>query len=192
MDREKFLKRLEHFRSEDRHECNLISARMGWLLAGQSFLITAYAIANNHSNPWFRIGCTIILFIVGEYFTRKLGDAIRAAHAVINAWHAREKQLEAELDGSTDVDRELRSYFIGRKWAATPRGDDPIEPHGETRILENLGPAEFLKNLCGLQQMKRTSEDLWHDNSFEFQRNIYWVFLRVWIALLALSVILSR
>ncbi len=45
------LDRLKYYRSEIRHEFDLISARLSSYLTAQSFLVLAYAAAMNNTNP---------------------------------------------------------------------------------------------------------------------------------------------
>jgi hypothetical protein len=129
LDKDSFLSRLRHYREEDRHECNLINARMGWLITGQSFLITAFAITANNSDAWFRMGSTIALFVTAEYFARKLSCALLQAELVIYDWHAKEAELAAEVSRVADVElrTELESYFIGRNWKK--QGEDEDQRH---------------------------------------------------------------
>jgi len=158
LSREAFLSRLKHYREEDPHECNLINARMSWLIGGQSFLIGAYVIAANNSDVWFRLGITLCLFVIAEYCARKLAKSITQADLVIDDWHYKEADLQEDVKGVKDNElrKEMESYFIGRQWKK--RGEE---------------------------------EDKRHRESFSFQRNIYWVFLFIWVGLLILSLVLN-
>ena len=159
LTRDPFLSRLKHYREEDRHECNLINARMSWLINGQSFLIGAYVIAANNSDVWFRVGITVCLFVIAEYCARKLSKAITQAESVIDEWHAKEAILQEEVKSVQDIElrKEMESYFVSRQWPKE-RGEKEDERHRE---------------------------------SFAFQRNIYGIFLFIWIGLLVLSLVLN-
>ncbi|MFN6399000.1 MAG: hypothetical protein ACK449_03810 [Planctomycetota bacterium] len=159
LSRVEFLSRLKHYREEDRHECNLINARMSWLINGQSFLIGAYVIAANNSDIWFRVGITVCLLVIAEYFARKLSKAISQADSVIDEWHVKEARLQEEVKSVQDIElrKEMESYFVGRQW----------------------------------QKALGEKEDERHRESFAFQRNIYWIFLFIWIALLVMCLVLN-
>ena len=58
------LERYQLFRSRIEHEDNLIMERLSWLMASQSFLFTAYAIATN--------GLTNATLINGDVFVKRL------------------------------------------------------------------------------------------------------------------------
>lgn len=131
---EKFLALFNICREEDRHECNLINHRMTWLVTVQSFLIASYSIiAVGAISEYFRIGVTIVLFVIGILSATQLIRAVHAAERVIKDWHSREAILllsnkteagpyESQYRGLIDIERqwpvEEKDYKFLKKFLA--------------------------------------------------------------------------
>ena len=118
-----FIKRLEYYRAEDRHECSLVNYRMSWLTTCQSFLIAAFVIVHNSQSIVLRLSLSILIPVVGIYVARKIKLSIQEADNIIDRWHQKEHDWLADVDRLTDVTlREyLRSFWGGRNW----KGVDP-------------------------------------------------------------------
>jgi hypothetical protein len=93
------------YRAEDKHECDLLSARVNALLTSQSLLVTASAIlyANGKVVP----GRVVAIF--GMFFCFVVCLAICMSCAVLRRWHEHGKQLVQD-NGTA-----LKNYHYGRK-----------------------------------------------------------------------------
>lgn len=118
-----FIKRLEYYRSEDRHECALVGYRMNWLVTCQAFLIAAYVVIHGSHALAFRLGFDVLLPLIGVYVARSIHMSIAEGDTVIYFWHRKERAWYEEICELED--QVLRTYlltFWGDRWpASSPR-----------------------------------------------------------------------
>jgi hypothetical protein len=113
-------------RSQIEHEDNLVSARLSWLLASQSFLFTAYAITLNGPPlshfKMFETNASLLIFlltIVGIVSALLIWVSILAGIAAM---------------------RNLKTDFERRVGPALPSGLPPIQTRGAPLRAGQLGP----------------------------------------------------
>ncbi len=100
------------YREEDKHECNLISLRVGALLTSQSLFLTASAIL--YSNPVWGKKAVLIAIAILALLTSSLAlNEIRIGCRVLSKWHELGRQLIAE-DRQAHPHSELEGCFIER------------------------------------------------------------------------------
>jgi hypothetical protein len=84
-------------RDEVKHEQGVLAGRLSSYITSQSFLISAYAVANNHqADKWgfsFRFYVTITLSVVGFLLSARARPGIKDASDIIARWHERQDQL---------------------------------------------------------------------------------------------------
>ena len=86
-------------RDEVKHEQGVLSGRLSSYITSQSFLISAYAVGNNHqADLWgfsFRFYVTITLSVVGFLLSARAVPGIKDASDIIARWHEQQDQLLA-------------------------------------------------------------------------------------------------
>jgi hypothetical protein len=84
-------------RDEVKHEQSVLGSRISSYITSQSFLISAYAVANNHqADRWgfgFRFYVSMTLSLVGFLLSARATPGIIDASNIIARWHDRQDQL---------------------------------------------------------------------------------------------------
>lgn len=92
------LEKLKFYRSEVKHEFELLSSRLNSYILSQSFLVTAFAISMG--NPgWggtFRLTFPLILSTLGLATSVRTYPGIYGACKVISLWHVKQRMLLEE------------------------------------------------------------------------------------------------
>lgn len=88
---------LKFYRAEIRFESELAGERLNVLLSSQSFLVIAYASSMSASNgawrAWFPHLLPPSLALLGIVLTLCAWPGVRAAHAVVERWRDKEREL---------------------------------------------------------------------------------------------------
>lgn len=119
---------LDHYRlvrSQIEHEDNLVSQRLSWLLASQSFLFTAYAITlNGPAQSHFKMFETHSTLLLNLLILVGIVSALLIWASILAGFYAMKK---------------LRAHFQ-RTAAELPAGVPPIQTTGTALRLGQLGP----------------------------------------------------
>ncbi len=120
---------LEHYRlvrSQIEHEDNLVSQRLSWLLASQSFLFTAYAITlNGPSQSHFKMFETNSTLLMNLLILVGIVSALLIWASIMAGFSAMTK---------------LRADFQKTLSGELPAGVPPIQTTGLTLRLGQFGP----------------------------------------------------
>jgi hypothetical protein len=113
-------------RSQIEHEDNLVSARLSWLLASQSFLFTAYAITlNGPLQSHFKTFETNAELLISMLTLVGIASALLIWASILAGIAAMKK---------------LKSDFEHRTGNGLPNGLPPIQTMGTTLLAGQLGP----------------------------------------------------
>jgi hypothetical protein len=106
------IKQFETYRSEDKHECNLLSVRVESLLTSQSFLVAAVAIFYradpSHSQRW-EIGIAVVALIVAV----NASFAICIGCRMLHMWHRLGNALVQTDNGNWGQQPDPDNYLLG-------------------------------------------------------------------------------
>jgi hypothetical protein len=105
-------------REEGKHEFDILAGRLNTFITSQAFLVSAYAVSMNNSNPdWghiFRLTFPSFLSLMGLVLSLRALPGILAACQMIRHWHHRQ-------DGLLEADPALQAYY-------------GLQPREQTRI----------------------------------------------------------
>ncbi|MFP2930646.1 hypothetical protein ACLESO_36700 [Pyxidicoccus sp. 3LG] len=102
---------LQFYRSEIKFESDMLSSRLNAFISSQAFLVIAYAgslgaLARDWGNPLILV-LPPSLALLGLVLALHAGPGIRAAHAVIQEWHLRQRELLSRAEDLEDYRRAL-------------------------------------------------------------------------------------
>lgn len=130
--------RLHFYRSEVKHEFNLLTTRVGTLVTCQSFLVVPFAILNTVANFKEALPSLYLVAALGLFVAAVLLEPIRAGHRTLTEWLRKQRTLLRESEGLQDLAIE-RDMIPG---AETDLSKD--RDHTRSLAFSKYGPYAFI------------------------------------------------